>query len=316
MKALQIKAYGGPEVMQIGELPEPDPKRGQVVVAIRAASVNPVDWKVRAGEMKFITGRTFPKTLGSDFAGVVERVGAGVKDPSVGARVYGITPVMMRKPGAHAERLAVACKRLRRMPDGMSFELAAALSVAGLTALKGLRECGDLHGKMVLINGGTGGVGHFAVQIAKARGATVTAVCSERNAGRARSFGADVVIDYRKQDFTAGSVRYDVVFDAFGHLKNPAVARVLTERGILVTTLPSLPLIARAVWQKVVGARHHIVLGNLRDRPEDYAALERLLAEGSVKPVIDKIVPLVEAAQAYAALEAGGTVGKVIIRID
>jgi len=199
MKALQIKAYGGPEVMQIGELPEPDPKRGQVVVAIRAASVNPVDWKVRAGEMKFITGRTFPKTLGSDFAGVVERVGAGVKDPSVGARVYGITPVMMRKPGAHAERLAVACKRLRRMPDGMSFELAAALSVAGLTALKGLRECGDLHGKMVLINGGTGGVGHFAVQIAKARGATVTAVCSERNAGRARSFGADVVIDYRKE---------------------------------------------------------------------------------------------------------------------
>ncbi|HJX66681.1 MAG TPA: NAD(P)-dependent alcohol dehydrogenase [Polyangia bacterium] len=206
-------------------------------------------------------------------------------------------------------------KRLRRMPDGMSFELAAALPVAGLTALKGLRECGDLHGKMVLINGGTGSVGHFAVQIAKARGATVTAVCSERNAGRARSFGADVVIDYRKQDFTAGSVRYDVVFDAFGHLKYPDVARVFTDDGTLVTTLPALPLIARAVWQKVVGGWHRIVLGNLRDHPEDYAELERLLAEGSVKPVIDKIFPLAEAAQAYAALEAGGTVGKVIIRI-
>jgi len=142
----------------------------------------------------------------------------------------------------------------------------------------------------------------------------VTAVCSERNAGRARSLGADVVIDYRKQDFTDSSVRYAVVFDAFGHLKYPAVARVLTDRGVLVTTLPAPSLIARAVWQRVVGDKH-IVLGNLRDRPEDYAELERLLADGSVKPVIDKIVPLAEAAQAYAALEAGGTVGKVIIRI-
>ena len=315
MKALQIKAYGGPEVMQIGELPEPEPKQGQVVVAIKAASVNPVDWKVRAGELKLITGRTFPKTLGSDFAGVVERLGTGVTEPSVGARVYGITPVMMRKPGAHAERLAVARKRLRLMPDSMSFEQAAALPIAGLTALNGLRKCGELHGKAVLINGGTGGVGHFAVQIAKARGATVTAVCSERNAGRARSLGADVVIDYRKQDFTAGSVRYDVVFDAFGHLKYSDVARVFSDDGTLVTTLPALPLIARAVWQKVVGGRHRIVPGNLRDHPEDYAELERLLAEGSVKPVIDKIFPLAEAAQAYAALEAGGTVGKVIIRI-
>jgi NADPH:quinone reductase-like Zn-dependent oxidoreductase len=286
----------------------------EVLVAIAAASVNPVDWKVRVGELKLITGRTFPKTLGSDFAGVVERVGAGVAVPSVGNRVYGITPMMMRKPGAHAERLVVARKRLRRMPDGLSFEQAAALPVAGLTALNGLRQCGDLHGKTVLINGGTGGVGHFAVQIAKARGATVTAVCRERNAGRARSLGADVVIDYRKQDFTDSSVRYDVVFDAFGHLKYPAVARVLTDRGVLVTTLPAPSLIARAVWQRVVGDKH-IVLGNLRDRPEDYAELERLLADGSVKPVIDKIVPLAEAAQAYAALEAGGTVGKVIIRI-
>jgi NADPH:quinone reductase-like Zn-dependent oxidoreductase len=286
----------------------------EVLVAIAAASVNPVDWKVRVGELKLITGRTFQKTLGSDFAGVVERVGAGVAVPSVGNRVYGITPMMMRKPGAHAERLVVARKRLRRMPDGLSFEQAAALPVAGLTALNGLRQCGDLHGKTVLINGGTGGVGHFAVQIAKARGATVTAVCRERNAGRARSLGADVVIDYRKQDFTDSSVRYDVVFDAFGHLKYPAVARVLTDRGVLVTTLPAPSLIARAVWQRVVGDKH-IVLGNLRDRPEDYAELERLLADGSVKPVIDKIVPLAEAAQAYAALEAGGTVGKVIIRI-
>jgi NADPH:quinone reductase-like Zn-dependent oxidoreductase len=196
----------------------------------------------------------------------------------------------------------------------MSFEHAAALPIAGLTALNGLRQCGDLHGKTVLINGGTGGVGHFAVQIAKARGATVTAVCSQRNAGQARTLGADVVIDYRSQDFTSGSVRYDIVFDTFGHLKYPAVARVLKDRGILVTTLPVPALIARSVWQKVIGGKQ-IMMGNLRDRPDDYAELERLLAEGSVKPVIDKVVPLAGAAQAYAALEAGGTVGKVVILV-
>jgi NADPH:quinone reductase-like Zn-dependent oxidoreductase len=314
MRALYIKKYGGPEVMQIGELPDPQPKPGEVLVAVKASSLNPVDWKVRSGELKFITGRTFPKTLGSDFAGTVEQVGASVAVPSVGERVYGITALMLRKPGAQAERLVSLPKRLRRMPDSMSFELAAALPVAGLTALNGLRQCGDLRGKTVLINGATGGVGHFAVQIAKVRGATVTAVCSERNAERARSLGAEVVIDYRQQDFTRGSVRYDVVFDVFGHLKFPAVAPVLKDRGAMVTTLPGPSLIARAVWQRVVGGKR-IFLGNVRDRPEDYADLERLLADGSVKAVIDKVVPLAEAAQAYAALESGGTVGKVVIRI-
>lgn len=314
MKALYIKAYGGPEVMQIGERPDPEPKPGEVLVAVKAASINPVDWKVRAGGLKLITGRSFPKTLGSDFAGVVERVGAGVAVPSVGERVYGTTPVMLRKPGAQAERLIVSPKRVRRMPDDLSFEHAAALPIAGLTALNGLRLCGELRGKAVLVNGATGGVGHFALQIAKARGATVTAVCSERNAERARSLGADAVMDYRSQDFTGGNVRYDVVFDVFGHLKYAAVAPVLTDRGVLVTTLPGPSLIARAVWQRVVGGKQ-ILMGNLRDRPEDYAELERLLAEGSVKPAIDKVVPLGEAIQAYAALEAGGTVGKVVIRV-
>jgi NADPH:quinone reductase-like Zn-dependent oxidoreductase len=314
MKALYIKAYGGPEVMQIGELPDPQPRRKEVVVAIKASSINPVDWKVRSGELKFITGKAFPKTLGSDFAGVVQAVGAGVAVLSAGDRVYGVTPLMLRKPGAQAERLAVATNRLRRMPDGLSFEIAAGLPVGGLTALNGLRQCGDLQGKTVLINGATGGVGHFAVQIAKIRGATVTAVCSERNAERARAFGADVVIDYRNQDFTSGSIQYDVVFDAHGHLKFGVVARVLKDRGILVTTLPSPALMARSVWQRMFGSRE-IKFGNMRDRPEDYAELERLLAEGSIKPVIDKIVPLAEAIPAYVALEAGGTVGKVIIRI-
>ena len=314
MRALYIKSYGGPEVMQIGELPDPRPRRREVVVAIKASSINPVDWKVRAGELKFFTGGTFPKTLGSDFAGVVDRVGAGVTDLSAGDRVYGVTPLMLRKPGAQAERLAVASNRLRRVPDGLTFEIAAALPVGGLTALNGLRQCGELQGKTVLINGATGGVGHFAAQVAKARGATVTAVCSERNAGQARALGADVVIDYRKQHFTSGSIRYDVVFDAHGHLKFGAVARVLKDGGAMVTTLPNSALIARSVWQRIFGSRE-IKFGNMRDHPEDYAELERLLADGSVKPVIDRVVPLAEAVQTYTALEAGGTVGKVVIRI-
>jgi len=314
MKALFIKAYGGPDVMQIGDLPDPKPRRGEAVVAVKASSINPVDWKVRSGDLKFLTGSAFPKVLGSDFAGVVEQVGAGATELSAGDRVYGVTPLMLRKPGAQAERLAVATNRLRRMPDGLSFEIAAALPVGGLTALNGLRQCGELKSKTVLINGATGGVGHFAVQIAKTNGATVTAVCSERNAERARAFGADVVIDYRKQDVASGGVRYDVVFDAHGHLKFPAAARLLKTGGTLVTTLPNPALIARSIWQRIFGSKL-IKFGNMRDRPDDYAELERLLATGSVKPAIDRVVPLAEAVQAYTALEAGGTVGKVVIRI-
>jgi len=167
----------------------------------------------------------------------------------------------------------------------------------------------------VLVNGATGGVGHFAVQLARARGAEVTAVCSARNAERARALGASAVLDYRQQDFTRGAARYDVIFDAHAHLAFEDARRVLRPRGRLVSTLPGPRFIARALWQRVAGGPQ-LVMGNLRAKPEDYAELERLLASGAVRPIVEHTYPLAEAAQAYATLEGGGVVGKVVIVME
>jgi NADPH:quinone reductase-like Zn-dependent oxidoreductase len=314
MRAFLARAYGGPEVMQLGELPDPVAGKGQVLVTVHAASINPVDWKVRNGDMRFITGHRFPRAYGSDLAGVVRAAGPGAATFSVGERVYGVTAVMLRRPGAHAEQVAIGSKHLRRLPDGINFEQAAALPVAGLTALSGLRKCGDLTSKSVLVNGATGGVGHFAVQIAKARGARVAAVCSARNGERAKALGADPVLDYRTWDPMRDASRYDVVFDAFGHLPFSAAARLLAPGGCYATTQGSPSLFFRAAWQRIIGGQR-IVFANLRDKPEDYAALEALVLGGRVAPITEHVFPLQRAADAFAAAEAGGVVGKAILRV-
>jgi NADPH:quinone reductase-like Zn-dependent oxidoreductase len=314
MKAFMARSYGGPDVMVLGELPDPVPGKGEVVVAVKASSVNPVDWKARDGALRLVTGGRFPKPYGCDLAGVVQTLGPGVTGLSVDDSVYGYAPILFGRHGAHAERVAVATKHLRRIPAGISFEHAAALPVAALTAQNGLRLCGDLVGKSVIVNGATGGVGHFAVQLAKARGASVTAVCSGRNARRAKALGAEVVIDYRAQDFTAEGPRYDVLFDAFGHLSFLAGRRALKPRGRFVTTLGNPSLFLRGLWEAVTWGKR-IIFANLRDRREDYDALEEQLVAGRVAPIVEQVFPLEEAAEAFATLEAGGTVGKVVIRV-
>jgi NADPH:quinone reductase-like Zn-dependent oxidoreductase len=314
MKAFLANAYGGPEVMALGEIADPVPRQGEVVVAVKASSVNPVDWKVRNGDMRFISGFRFPKVYGCDLAGVIHALGPGVKGFSLGESVYGIARIMFGKQGAHAEKVAIAASRLRRMPNNLTFEQAAALPIAALTALNGLRQCGDLNGRRVIINGATGGVGHVALQIARAGGAHVTAVCSGRNIERAKTLGAEQVIDYQSRDFTREEMHYDIVFDSFGRLGFTAAGRVLAPQGVYATTLPGPGLVIRAYVRKPFKGMH-IVFANLRDRPEDYEALEQLVAARSVVPVIDKVFPLEHAAQAFAAQESGGTVGKVVLRI-
>jgi NADPH:quinone reductase-like Zn-dependent oxidoreductase len=300
--------------MRLGDLPDPSPRLGEVLVAVRASSVNPVDWKVRQGQARIVSGRRFPRVLGTDFAGVVVSAGRGAGGLSAGDSVYGYTPIMFGAPGAHAERLAVDPKRLRRIPAGLSFEEAASLPVAALTALNGLRKCGELRGKAVLVNGATGGVGHFAVQVARAQGARVTAVCSAGNAGRALALGAEDVLDYRAQDVTRLGRRWDILFDAHGTLDAAAAARLLPRGAPHASTLAGPSLMLHSLWARL-GGGPRLVLANLRARTEDYAELERLLADGSVRPIVERVVQLDRAAEAFAAVEAGGVVGKVVIRV-
>jgi len=315
MKAFYATAYGGSEVMRLGDLADVVPRASEVVVTVKASSINPLDWKIREGYFKIITGHFFPKVLGLDFAGVVKAKGAKVPaDLTIGQPVYGYTPIW-RSPGAHVEQVAVEAKRLRPLPKGLSFELAASLPGAALTALNGLRLCGELSGKTVVVNGATGGVGHFALQIAKAKGATVTAVCSGKNRLRAEELGADRVIDYLDQDFTRADATYDVIYDAFGKLSFDAAVRVLSAHGYYVTTTGTPRLTLSAVWRKLTGGGRRVKLASLRDRQEDNAELESLLKSGAVNPVVEKVFPFEQIEKAFATLEAGGIVGKVVIRI-
>jgi NADPH:quinone reductase-like Zn-dependent oxidoreductase len=281
---------------------------------VKASSLNPLDWKLRGGSFKAFAGRKLPKVLGSDFAGVVKALGPGASGFQVGQRAYGAAVIFTGKPGAHAELVPAAAKQVRVMPPGWSFEQAAALPVAALTALAGLRQCGDLQGKTVLVNGATGGVGHFALQIAKARGAKVTAVCSARNAELAQRLGADEVLDYAKVDVTSSGRKWDVFYDAFGLTPFARASRALGPKGVYATTMPGPSVVLHFVWHKLVGGQQ-VVLSNLRDKPEDYAELERLLQTGAVKPVIEQTFPLPRAAEAFAICEGGKARGKVILTV-
>jgi NADPH:quinone reductase-like Zn-dependent oxidoreductase len=314
MKAFYATAWGGPEVMRYGELPDPAPRRGEVRVAVHAASVNPVDWKLRGGMARHLPGQLLPRPFGTDFAGVVDAVGDGVGALAVGDRVYGIVVTMFGHAGSHAERVTVPVGRVRRMPAGLDFVEAAALPVAALTALNGLRLAGERAGKRVLVNGATGGVGHFAVQLARAGGATVTAVCSARNADRARALGAAKVLDYLTDDFTKGSDRYDLVFDAHAGVGWARASKVLEPGGAYAATLPTPALMVRSLASALLPIGRGYV-ANMRGNPEDYAELERLLEAGKVKPIVEHVFPLAEAAKGFALAEAGGVVGKVVLRV-
>jgi NADPH:quinone reductase-like Zn-dependent oxidoreductase len=314
MKAFYATAYGGPDVMRHGDLPDPAPRPGEVRVAVHAASINPVDWKLRSGALRLVSGKAFPRTYGMDLAGVVNAVGEGAGALAVGDRVYGTVVTMLGHPGSHAELVCAPVGRLRRLPPGLSFEDAAALPVAALTALNGLRLAGERARRRVLVNGATGGVGHFAVQLARARGATVTAVCSGRNAARALALGAHEAIDYATTDFTAGGGRWDLVFDAHAGVGYARASRVLAPGGAYAATLPTPGLVLRGIASSLLPVGRGFV-ANMRATPEDYAELERLLAAGQVKPIVEHVLPLADAAKGFALLEAGGVVGKVVLRV-
>ena len=314
MKAYLLERYGGPNTMRLGELAEPAARRGDVIVSVRAASVNPVDWKIRSGQLRLLSGRQFPRALGTDFAGIVHALGDDVTGWSSGEEVYGLTLTALGRPGSHAEWLAVPASALRRKPVTLSFEQATSLPVAGLTALNGLRLCGDIRGKAVLVNGATGGVGHFALQIAKAHGARVTAVCRAVHAGKAAELGADEVIDRQTRDFTREGTRYDVIYDAYGLLGFSAARSALTSNGIYVTPLGLPRVVGRSLLQNLFG-RRRLRIGNVRSLPEDYAELERLVLSGAVRPLIEHVFALEQAAEAYRLSEAGGTVGKIVVRM-
>ena len=325
MKAILHCEYGGPDVLKVEEIEKPVPNDNQVLVKVRANSVNPLDLTIRGPLLlRPLFGLRKPKDtrLGVDYAGTVEAVGKNVTNFKPGDDVFG------GKNGAIAEYVCVLADRAVVLkPANVTFEQAAAVPVAAITALQGLRDKGKIQsGQRVLINGASGGVGTFAVQIAKSFGTEVTGVCSTRNVDLVRSIGADHVIDYTKEDFTKTDQRYDLIFDLVGNHSFSERRRILNPNGICV-----MAGIGGAGWHEGFATRLFGELnGYLRSRfvsqkfiayiaqfnKADMSILADLMQAGKMTPVIDKTYKLNETADALRYLETGHARGKVVISLE
>ncbi len=323
MKAIVIEKYGSPDVLQFKEVERPTPKDNQVLVRVQAASANPLDWHLMRGE-PFIarlmgTGLLKPKSskVGADVAGRVEAVGKDVTQFKPGDEVFGTCN------GSFAEYACAREDRLALKPANVSFEEAAAIPVAATTALQGLRNKGQIQpGQKVLVNGASGGVGTFAVQIAKSYGTEVTGVCSTRNLDLVRKIGADHVVDYTQEDFTKNEQqRYDLIFDAVGNRSVSDYKRALKPGGTCaVAGFSSMsrmfehsalgPLRSKTGSKKVGG------MGMAKINQNDLVFLKQLVETQKVRPVIDRRYPLSETADAIRYLEAGHAQGKVVISVE
>jgi NADPH:quinone reductase-like Zn-dependent oxidoreductase len=322
MKAITYHRYGPPEELRLEEVDEPVAGDGEVLVRVRAASVNPRDWHFLRGlpyvVRPFGLRRPPDGLLGSDLAGQVEAVGAGVTRFRPGDEVYGFVHA-----GAFAERARVPEKVLGPKPANLSFEQAAAVPLAGLTALQGLRDQGRVRpGRRVLVIGASGGVGTFAVQLGRWLGAHVTGVCSTRNLELVRSLGADQVVDYTREDVVGSGRSYDVAFQLAGTGSPSELRRALTPRGILVQSSgesdgrwvgPLGRVVKAALLSPFVGQR----LGTFEAKAsgEDLRVLAGLVEAGTVTPVIDRTYPLIEVPEAIRYLEEGHARGKVVVTV-
>jgi NADPH:quinone reductase-like Zn-dependent oxidoreductase len=325
MKAIVYQDFGSPDVLQCQEIDKPAPGDDEVLIRVRAASVNPLDWKLMKGgpflfRLLLGLGKSKIKRPGVDVAGQVEAVGRNVTQLKPGDHVFGTCV------GAFAEYATSRSGRgmksaLVLKPDNLTFEQAASAPVAALTALQGLRDKARIQpGHKVLVNGAAGGVGTFAVQIAKSFGAKVTGVCSTRNVDLVSSIGADHVIDYTREDSTRSGERYDIILDCVGNHSFSECRRVLNPKGILVgvggpSDIPLsrllAGLIAALVQSLFVSQKMAVFIAKVNQ--QDLTTLGKLMASGQVTPVIDRCYRLSEIREAFRYMEAGHARGKVIV---
>lgn len=320
MKAIVFTRYGAPEVLTLQEVEKPAPQDDEVLVKVRASSVNIAEWYGMTGLFLARLGnglvRPQDTRLGADFAGVVEAVGKDVTDFKPGDEVFG------GQSGAFAEYVTVR-KAIAHKPANVTFEEAAAVPVAGITALQGLRDHGQIQpGHKVLINGASGGVGTFAVQIAKAFGAEVSAVCSTRNVAHARRLGADRVFDYTTEDFARSGQRYDLVLDIVGSRSWFAYKRVLkTEAKVVIVGGPRTPLIgplSHVIKMRLasLGSKQKTVFFVAKFTREDMRVLRDLLDSRRVKPFVECVYPLTEISDAMRYLGTGHAQGKLVVTMS
>jgi NADPH:quinone reductase-like Zn-dependent oxidoreductase len=326
MRAIVYEGFGSPDILRCQDIEKPTPKENEVLIKVRAASINPLDWKLMKGGpflVRLLLGLGKPKIRrpGVDVAGEVEAIGRNVEQFKPGDEVFGTCLGAFAEYAASASAFGIKSVLVKK-PENVTFEQAASVPVAALTALQGLRDKGRIQaGQKVLINGAAGGVGTFAVQIAKLFDAYVTGVCSTANVNMVRSIGADRVIDYKQNDFTQSGERYDIILDCVGNRSLSACRRVLNPKGILV--LVGAPDRATGIVARVIGAlvwswfgTKKMIFFIARVNEGDLTLLGEFMTAGKMTPVIDKRYRMSEASEAFRYVEKAHARGKVVITLE
>lgn len=310
MKAAFARSYGPARVIDVGELPDPEPRPGQVVVRVHAASLNPIDYKLRSGNLRPLLRLRFPAVLGFDLAGEIVRIGSGATRWEIGDQVYG--RIDSKTGGAHAELAAVDAGVLERIPEGLSFTEAAALPLTGLTAIQALRKAQLQSGQRLLVNGAAGGVGSLAVQIGSAWGAEVVGVCRGEDDDLVRTLGAVATLDYTCGEVERSADQFDVIFDTVFNRPSGELTRLLAKEGTYVSTGFSPALAVRSILGRIgLGPRMEYVVS--RADGSLMRELSLLVESGELEPIVDSIFPLESIREAYERLENEHTRGKVVL---
>ena len=310
MKQITCQKYGSAEVLRVEKGPIPRMGNNEMLIKVYAASVNPVDWKIRSGALRIKTGLKPPKILGSDFSGVIEAVGSYVNDYQVGDQVWGKLDSF--KGGSYAQMVVAKVQNISRKPHNLDHLQAAAVPNVALTAYQAMvKRSGLKTGQSVMINGASGGVGLMAVQIAKAMDCRVTAVCSAKNTVLVKSMGADVVLDYNKEDILTAKNAYDVFFDCVANQSFFKVRATLKAGGTHIKTTPDLLTAVGAVLKpfKVKRPDHIMVKPN----HHDLSQIKVWVESGQLKPTVQQVFPITDVVQAHQLSEAGRVVGKLVL---
>lgn len=315
MKAMLYRRYGGPEVLESADLPKPTPGPSEILIKVRATSINPIDWKIASGKLRLLMPAKLPQVPGFDVAGEVVEVGSAVSGFAVGARVHAR---LDKGIGAAAAEFTLASPAVTSvMPDNMDFASGAGLPLAGMTALQALRNLGGLSlsgsKQRVLVIGASGGVGHLAVQIARAAGATVIGICSGRNRAMVESLGAQEVIDYQQPDPYRNLQACDIILDCVGSPYREWTP-YLTPSGAFVSALPGPAVILRGLCNAVTRHKVHAVM--LKSNAPDLRSLDDLAAAGKLRVIVDQSFPLSALQAAWQRSISGRAAGKIIVTVD
>lgn len=311
MKAIAYQRFGNTGVLQTVEEPKPVIQPNQVLVKVKAVSINPVDWKIRKGEMKLMSGSTFPKHTGVDFAGVIEAAGTTVTNFQKGDEVFGVVKNIM-KEGALAEYVAIPSTLVWKKPALLSFAQAASIPIVGAAAVTAAAKMGNIHaGTQILVNGATGGFGMFLLQLLKQKGANVTAVASTNAVDFAKKWGAGSVVDYTKEDVLAQRKAYDIVIDLSGKMGYAKAKQIMKPKSLFLNPTPRPIEIPTSLVKNVFTGKKHIVILSAPSEKNMHFLLNAI--NSGLQIEVSKVFPFAQAIDAYRYAESGGIIGKVAI---